>query len=124
MDINATFQIGRLTRDCDFKYASTGAAVMEFTIAVNHRKGKDGVEPVSYFTVKIFGKLAESLKDFMKKGKQVGVKGYLKQDRWEKDGEKRERVVIMCEEIEMLDKGNSNQGSSSYGNTDDYGYGN
>lgn len=120
MDINATFQIGRLTRDCDFKYSSNGASIMEFTIAVNHRKGKDGSEPVSYFTVKLFGKLAEAIKDYMKKGKQVGVSGYLKQDRWEgPNGEKREKVVIVCEEIEMLDKG----GNTQENNTEGYGYG-
>ena len=56
----------------------------------------------------------------MTKGKQVAIRGYLKQERWEKDGQKQSRVVVNCEEIELL--GGSGGNGASYGN--DNGYGN
>lgn len=98
MDINSVSLIGRLTRDSEIKYTSQGSAVMEFSIAVGHMKKED----TSFFNCKAFGKLAENLKPYLQKGKQIGVNGYLKQDRWESEGQKRERVVIHCEDIELL----------------------
>lgn len=119
MNINEVIEIGRLVRDPDLKYATNGSAIMDFSIAVNHRKkqGQD-TEDVSYFNCKAFGKLAESLKPYMQKGKQVGIAGYLKQERWTtQDGTKRDRVVINCDEIELLG-GNQNHNTSS----DPYNY--
>ena len=98
MDLNKVIQIGRLTRDSEIKYSSQGSAVLDFSIAVNHKKDDE----VSFFNCKAFGKLAENLKPYLIKGKQIGITGYLKQDRWETDGQKREKVVINCDEIELL----------------------
>lgn len=98
MDINVVSLIGRLTKDSEIKYTSNGSAVLDFSLAVGHMKKED----TSFFACKAFGKLAENLKPYLLKGKQIGVNGYLKQDRWESEGQKRERVVIYCEDIELL----------------------
>ena len=120
MDINSVVEIGRLTRDAELTYAGNGAAIVNFSIAVDHMKKKDGTADTSYFQCKVFGKLGETLAKYMTKGKQVSIRGYLKQDRWEKDGQKQSRVCINCEEIELL--GGSGGNGASYGNDGGYGY--
>lgn len=120
MDINSVIEIGRLTKDAELTYAGNGAAIVNFSIAVDHMKKKDGTADTSFFNCKVFGKLGETLAKYMTKGKQVSIRGYLKQDRWEKDGQKQSRVCINCEEIELLG-GNNNAAGAGYGNG---GYGN
>ena len=123
MDINSINVIGRLVKDAELSYSGSGNAIVNFSIAVDHMKKKDGTSDTSFFNCKVFGKLGETLNKYMLKGKQVAIRGYLKQERWEKDGQKQSRVMVNCEEIELLG-GNSNGGSgSSYGN-DNGGYGN
>lgn len=123
MDINSVIEIGRLTQDAKLDYSGGGNAIVNFTIAVDHMKKKDGTSDTSFFNCKVFGKLGETLAKYMTKGKQVGICGYLKQDRWEKDGQKQSRVVINCEEIELLGGSGGNGNSASYGN-DNGGYNN
>lgn len=122
MDINTTNIIGRLTKDAELTYAGSGAAIVNFSIAVDHMKKKDGSADTSFFNCKVFGKLGETLSTYMTKGKQVAIRGFLKQERWEKDGQKQSRVVLNCEEIELLG-GNNNGAGASYGNDNGYGNG-
>lgn len=121
MDINSINIIGRLTKDAELSYSGAGAAIVNFSIAVDHMKKKDGTADTSFFNCKVFGKLGETLNKYMVKGKQVAIRGFLKQERWEKDGQKQSRVVLNCEEIELLG-GNSNGGNNS--GYDNGGYGN
>ena len=128
MDINSVSIIGRMTRDMDYAFTSTGVAIGKISLAVNHMKKDE----VSFLDVKVFGKLADNLKPYLLKGKQIGVTGFLKQERWEKDGQKFSRVIINADSIELLggnSNGNSNN-NSSYGDngygaeSNGYGYGN
>lgn len=123
MDINTTNIIGRLTKDAELTYAGSGAAIVNFSIAVDHMKKKDGSTDTSFFNCKVFGKLGETLAKYMTKGKQVAIRGYLKQERWEKDGQKQSRVVLNCEEIELLGGMQGNGNNASYGNDNGYGNG-
>lgn len=123
MDINKTILIGRLTKDADISYTPQGTAISNFSIAVDHMKKKEGAQDTSFFQCKAFGKLAEGLKPYLLKGKQVGISAFAKQERWEKDGQKQSRVIFYCEEIELLG-GNQNNSNGGYNNNDDYGYGN
>lgn len=125
MDINSVNLIGRLTKDADLSYSGAGSAILNFSIAVDHRKKSDGTAETSFFTCKAFGRLAETLHPYLTKGKQVGVKGYLKQDRWEKDGQKQSRVCINCDEIELLggrETSSAGNGSGYSGYDNSYGY--
>ena len=108
-NLNETILEGNLTRDCganerDFIYTQGGSAVATISIAVNSAKkqsdGSYGTE-VSYFDVKIYGKTAENLKPYLKKGQCVLVVGTLKQDRWEKDGKKCDKVYINSNKIQL-----------------------
>ena len=116
-DINHVDLIGRLVRDADgdFKYLPNGTALANVSLAVNRsKKNADGSwsDEVSYFDVAIWGKQAENLKPYLLKGKLVGVAGYLRQDRWEKDGQKKSRVTIVAKTVQLLGGGQSSQGGS------------
>lgn len=114
-DINHVTIVGRLTRDAEISYLPSGAAVAKISIAVNRsrKNGDQWVEEVSYFDSSIFGKTAENLKPYLSKGKQIGLEGHLKQDRWEKDGQKFSRISIIADNVQLLG-GRSDGGGSGY----------
>ena len=120
-DIHRVIEIGRLTRDAEVTYTPGGMAIAKFTIAVNRRvKSGDGwADEANYFDVQVFGKSAESLKPYLTKGKMVGIDGYLKQDRWEKDGQKFSKVTINANDIQLLTPKDKNQASGSDSGYDD-----
>lgn len=103
-DVNQVIIIGRLTRDADLKYTAGGMAIGTFSIAVNRRRktGDQWVEEASFFEVSLFGKSAESINQYLVKGKQVAVQGELRQDRWEQDGQPRSKVVIIANNVQLL----------------------
>ena len=115
-DINHVTIVGRLTRDAEISYLPSGAAVAKISIAVNRsrKNGDQWVEEVSYFDSAIFGKAAENLRQYLSKGKQIGLEGHLKQDRWEKDGQKFSRISIIADNVQLLG-GRSDGGGSGNG---------
>ncbi len=108
-DLNHVVLIGRLTKDLgtderSFGYVSSGQARANVSIAVNRSKktGEQWADEVNYFDVTIWGKTAENLKPYLLKGKQIAIDGYLKQDRWEKDGQKMSKVTIVANNVQLL----------------------
>ena len=107
-DLNSVVLIGRLTRDIgenDFRYTQGGTACMKLSLAVNRsRKSAEGqwADEVSYIDVTVWGKQAENIRQFLGKGKQVAVAGFLKQDRWEKDGQKQSKVCVVADSVQLL----------------------
>lgn len=114
-DINHVIIVGRLTRAAEISYLPSGAVVAKISIAVNRsrKNGDQWVEEVSYFDSAIFGKTAENLKPYLTKGKQIGLEGHLKQDRWEKDGQKFSKISIVADNVQLLG-GRSDGGGSGY----------
>ena len=126
-DINNVTIIGRLTRDCgqqDFQYLQSGTAVARISIAVNRSKkqGDQWVDEASFFDVVIFGKTAENLHPYLQKGKQIAIKGYLKQDRWKdkQTGEDRSRVSIVADEVQLIGGQSQNGNGQGYQQTQNY----
>jgi single-strand DNA-binding protein len=106
-DLNHVITIGRLTRDIserDFAYTTGGTARLNLSIAVNRSEKRNGAwqDKVSYFDVTVWGKTAETIKAFLYKGKQIAIEGYLDQQRWEKDGIKYSKVVIIADRVQLL----------------------
>ena len=103
-DINSITIIGRLTRDAEVSYTPGGMAIANMAIALNRseKKGTEWVETADYFDVKLFGNQAKNLGPYLLKGKQIGIEGYLRQERWEKDGQKKSRVVINANNVQLL----------------------
>lgn len=108
-DVNHVILIGRLTRDAELKYTSGGSAVCKFALAVGKKYKKDDqyVEETSFFDVTLWGKLGESINQYLTKGKQVAVEGELKQDRWEQDGQARSKVSVTASNVMLLGGGQS-----------------
>ena len=114
-DLNNYSVIGRMTRDLDeraFAYTQNGKARLNISIAVNDGYGDN--QYTSYFDVVIWGKTAENIKPYLGKGKQLCINGRLRQDRWESNGQKNSRVVIVAETVQLL--GGRDNGAGSGGN--------
>lgn len=115
MDLNNYSVIGRMTRDLDeraFAYTGNGKARLNISIAVNDGYGDN--QYTSYFDVVVWGKTAENIKPYLGKGKQICINGRLRQDRWESNGQKNSRVVIVAETVQLL--GGRDNGAGSGGN--------
>jgi single-strand DNA-binding protein len=104
IDLNHVVLIGRLTRDAELKYTANGQAVCKFSIAVNRRKkmGDQWVDDVNFFDIVVWGRQAETLNQYLIKGKMVGVDGELRQDRWEQDGQNRSKVEVVVNNLQLL----------------------
>ena len=96
MSLNSVNMMGNLTRDPEIKYAPSGKAVCNLSIANNRIYTKNGekVTEVSEFDVEVWGVAAENCAKYLIKGSGIIVEGRLRQDRWEKDGKAQSRVRI------------------------------
>lgn len=106
MAINSVFTSGNLVKDCEVK---NDGAVCSFTIAVNDRRknGEEWEDYPNYIECVIFGKRANALAPYLKKGLKVSIAGKLRQSRWEKDGQKLSKLGVVVDELEFMQaKGN------------------
>lgn len=113
---NFFVEVGNVVRDVgenDYATLSNNNGRLNFTIAVNRskKKGEEWIDEVSYLDFTCFGKLADNMKSFLRKGIKVCVTGYIKQDRWEKDGQKFSKLSLIAENVELLSRKES--GSSA-----------
>jgi single-strand DNA-binding protein len=124
-NLNKVFLIGRLTRDPEVRTFSNGGKVAKFGFAVNNRRknpqtGQWEDEPVwldcEAYNRGEFGKLAETVEKFLRKGSQVFLEGHLQLDQWtDRDNQKRQKLKIVVDSMQMLDRrgdipGNGGQG--------------
>lgn len=118
-DINRVTLVGRLTRDCEVKPIAN-TTVCTFSIAVNRRVNRGGnwEDEASFFDIDLWGAQGTALQGYLKKGKQVGVAGALKQNRWEtSDGQKHSRVVINANNVQLLGGRNDDSAGGGSANT-------
>ena len=111
--MNQVNLLGRLTKDPELKYGASGTAFCKFTLAVNRAFKKDEVD---FINCTAFGKAAETIAEYVKKGDQFAVTGRIQVDVYEKDGEKRYSTGVMVDGFTFVSKakadGTSNAGSS------------
>jgi single-strand DNA-binding protein len=125
-DINKVFIIGRIVRDAELKYTVNSQPVSKFSLAVNEKKkeGDNWVDDVNYVDITLWGKQAESLNQYLTKGKQIAVDGKLKQERWtdKETGYNRSKLSVTAFSVQLLGGGKTAEESQS---GDDYenGYG-
>jgi single-strand DNA-binding protein len=117
MNLNLAQLIGRVTRDPEIKALPSGTKVANLGIATNSTyKNKDGekVEEVEYHNVTAFGKLAEIIGQYVKKGQLIYISGKIKTRSWEADGVKKYKTDIVADQMQMGPKsGNTGSGSAS-----------
>ena len=123
--MNKVIMMGRLTRDPEVSSSASGTTFARFSIAVDRRFKREGEPDADFFNCTSFGKQAEFVERYLKKGTKVVVNGRLQNDNYtKKEGQKVYGVRIMVEEIEFAesknassDGGSYNSGSSSQGST-------
>jgi single-strand DNA-binding protein len=101
---NRVILVGNLTRDPELRYIPSGTAVSEIGLAVNDRvkKGDQWVDETTFVDVTLWGRTAEVANEYLSKGSNILIEGRLKLDSWEKDGQKRSKLRVICEKMQML----------------------
>jgi single-strand DNA-binding protein len=102
-DLNKWIGSGRVTRDTELRYLANGTAVADVGLCSNrvYYKDKQKVEEPTFTDVTLWGKQAESLAQYLTKGTSVTVVGRLKLDSWETDGQKRSKLKVVAEEVNL-----------------------
>ena len=118
-DLNRVFLIGRLTHDPELRYTPNGAAVSDLRVATSRSwTGKDGErrEDTLYIDVTVWNRAAENCCQYLKKGRQVHVEGYLKSESWETQaGEKRSKIKVEADRVQFLDRREDSGGGGGGG---------
>lgn len=102
---NRVILVGNITRDIELRYIQSGMAVTDVTLAVNdRRKSNSGewVEETTFVDVTLWGRTAEVAGEYLGKGSPVLIEGRLKLDQWETDGQKRSKLRVVGERLQML----------------------
>lgn len=106
MSINRVVLTGNLTREPELRRTANGMAVLNIGIAVNdRRKNQQSGEWEDYpnfLTCVMFGTRAESVSGYLHKGSKVAIEGKLRFSQWEKDGQKRSKIEVMIDDLELL----------------------
>ncbi|MCX8081849.1 MAG: single-stranded DNA-binding protein [bacterium] len=106
--LNKVFLIGRLTRDPELRYTTSGQAVASVRMAVNREyvsKEEGKKEDTCFINLVIWGKRAEVWAEYLKKGSLIFVEGRLQYRQWEtQESEKRSTVEVIVEDFQFLDK--------------------
>jgi len=99
---NKIILVGRLTRDPESKFATSGTQVSNFNLAVDRDCPKDS-NTTDFIRIVAFGKTAEFVEKYMTKGKLVLVEGSLRINKWEKDGEKRSIPEVVASHVKFME---------------------
>ncbi|WP_079420478.1 single-stranded DNA-binding protein [Thiomonas intermedia] len=122
--VNKVILVGNLGRDPETRFAPSGAAICNITIATS-RNWKDKAsgekrEETEWHRVVFYDKLAEIAGEYLKKGRPVYVEGRLKTRKWtDKDGIEKYTTEIIAEEMQLL---GGREGGGGGGGADDDGY--
>lgn len=103
MSINSVVIVGNLTRDPEVR-AVADTSVCTLGVAVNERTktGGEWGERANFFDVEVWGAQADACSRYLTKGRQVAVSGRLRWESWEKDGQKRSKVLIRANEVQFI----------------------
>lgn len=103
--MNKVVLIGRLTRDPELRYTSNNTPVATFTLAVNRNyTNEDGEREADFINVAVWEKAAESVKNYLGKGRQAAVNGRIQTRSYEdENGNKRYITEVIAEGVEFLD---------------------
>lgn len=107
---NKVILVGNLTRDPELRYSAKGTAIAKIGIAVNRRwrnEAGEWQEEVTFVDVDAFGRQAETIGQYLKRGRPIMIEGRLKLDQWEDkaSGQKRSRLGVVMENFQFLDSG-------------------
>ena len=119
-DFNKVMLMGRLTRDPEMRYTPSGMAVAKVGLAVGRRyfnkNTQETVEESTFVDCEAWGKQAETINQYMRKGRPIFIEGRLKFDTWEsREGQKRSKLSVVIEQFQFIDSGGGGQGGGGQG---------
>lgn len=109
--MNKAIMIGRLTRDPEIRYSqgANGTTIARFSLAVDRRWKREGEPDADFFNCTAFGRQAEFVEKYMKKGTKIAITGRIQNDNYtDRNGQKVYSVQIMVEEMEFAESKSKN----------------
>ncbi|OPX91382.1 single-stranded DNA-binding protein [Pelotomaculum sp. PtaB.Bin117] len=103
--LNRIVLIGRLTKEPDLRYTTSGIAVAKFTLAVDRRVSKDREKETDFIDIVVWQKLAETCANYLGKGRLVAVEGRLHVRSYEDNqGVRRKAAEVVADNVRFLDR--------------------
>jgi single-strand DNA-binding protein len=101
---NRVIMGGNLVADPELRYTQSGTAVSNMRIAVGskYKSGEEWKEETLFIGVVVWGKQAESVSQYLSKGRQVLVEGRLQERSWESDGQTRKKMEIVASTVKFI----------------------
>jgi single-strand DNA-binding protein len=114
--VNKVILVGNLGRDAEVRYTPSGAAVAKFSVATTevwNDKAGQRQERTEWHNIDLWGKQAETLQEYLRKGKQIYLEGRLQTDEYtDKEGIKRKSTRVRCDRVVLLGSGGGGRGAS------------
>jgi len=112
---NKVILVGSLTRDPELRYTPKGTAIAKIGLAVNRTwrtETGEQKEEVTFVDVDVFGRTAENVGQYMRKGSPILIEGRLRLDQWDdkQTGQKRSKLGVVAETVQFLSGGNRPDG--------------
>ncbi len=112
-NLNRVLLMGNLTRDPEMRFTPSNMAIAKIGIAVNRRwrnQAGEQQDEVTYLDCDAFGKTAEMINQYFRKGRPIFIEGRLKLDQWQdKEGHQRSKVVVVIESFQFVDSKQSGE---------------
>lgn len=100
--MNKANLIGRVTRSPELKMTNNGLSVTNFSLAVDRRSKTEGTD---FIQCVAFGKIAEAVSKYVRKGQRIGVTGHIQTRAWDNtDGKKQYSTEVVLDELDFLEK--------------------
>jgi len=117
MSINRVVISGNLTRDPELRHTAAGMPVLGFGMAVNDRRKNPQTEEwedyPNFVDCTIFGTRAEKVAQFLGKGSKVAIEGKLRWSQWERDGQRRSKLEVVVDELELMSRQDGRSGQDA-----------
>ena len=117
-NINRVTIAGNLTRDPELRATQSGKSVLHFSMAVNdsrlNQQTQEWDDRPNFIDVVVFGNMADSMSKILRKGMKVCVDGKLRWTQWESNGQKRSKVEVVAQHIELPPRQQQSQPEPEY----------
>ncbi len=104
---NRVVLVGNITREIDLRYTQSGTAVTDIGLAISERKKNQSgewIDDTQFVDATLWGRTAEVAAEYLGKGSPILIEGRLKLETWEADGQKRSKLKVVGERMQMLGK--------------------
>lgn len=117
MGFNKIILMGRLTKDPEVRYSQgeNQIAIARFSLAVNRRWKREGEPDADFFNCTVFGRQAEFVEKYLKKGSQIMISGRVQNDNYtNKEGQKVYSVQVIVDEVDFAESKSASETHASY----------